>query len=50
MRFVAWNDMTLGSAIRPTDGLRRFLNSVPGESGPLSRVSTVFSWTEPLTW
>ena len=50
VRFVAWNDMTLGSAIGPTDGLRSVLNSVAGESGPLSRVSTVFSWTEPLTW
>ncbi|MGN7950544.1 RHS repeat-associated core domain-containing protein, partial [Microbacterium sp. 22215] len=48
VQFTITNDMNLGSAIGPNDQWRELLNSLPGDSGPMSNVSQTYQWTETI--
>ncbi|CAN7149533.1 RHS repeat-associated core domain-containing protein [Microbacterium sp. LjRoot45] len=50
VQFSATNEVTLGSGFGATPETRALLNSLPGETGPFSSISTTFAWTETLKW
>ncbi|WP_454809651.1 RHS repeat-associated core domain-containing protein [Paenarthrobacter nitroguajacolicus] len=48
--FTATNDITLGSAISPTPGMRPWFDGLPGKDGPFSKVTQEFIWREEVSW
>nr|WP_201470783.1 RHS repeat-associated core domain-containing protein [Microbacterium hydrocarbonoxydans] len=48
LQFTITNEMTLGSAIGPSQQWRELLNSLPGSSGPMSNVAQTYQWTESI--
>lgn|GEM_PF-3470069 len=43
------NNITVGSMVSLTDQLRRWGNSLPGETGPFSAVQQTYTWTDEVS-
>ncbi len=51
VQFIASNSTSLGSALRfGGPELYQYLNTLPGETGPMSAVYQTYTWTETITW